>query len=628
MTATKPHSMRTWCPPMAEPTRKKSKKHGAANVLQLPQAIDETSLVFITTHKTDPCLVDLTEFRDGGTAPVGRGAKFWRGDFSGRPLLIQQLLPHLRSIHSAQSDKSITALITGLRTYWRLFDACDALPLEQRPKPVQGVAELNDLHDRLQIRNRVAGNDTRRLVRLANAARKKLELPELDWTSIDPERGKVRVALDIAQTRALYHAVKNHVRRTYSRWENDATLVPSKQDCLYILAFLLIKTGWNEAVAFSIDCEDYLRPHMGDADRHVLHSIKIRAGGTEQVHVGQNKEEWAPGNLVKKVIERSEPLRVLIRNQLAQLKKETKGQRLTDAQTLQIAQLKRIIRSPWLHGTKDGGGNIENFDPNAPEWRIRVLNPNDISGRYFYSGKTNLIKYIQGEANATLASHGHPLIEKITLSDVRDAYINWAYSSTGYEWMMAKLAAGHTTVQAAISYLRTRALKQHGETAVRQLTTIVFDEIKTRKRLNPIFLYARVNRGPVSEEQRQRWAQGMDRTRVGTGCTDFKHPPRHIAPHHQEGKGCRTQRCTLCDHAIVFHDSYHHLSRRKAELLDHQGKVGQMVWATTDFPDELLKLEEALTNYDQTLVAESLAFWQEEIKEGRHIPPTFEGAYE
>ena len=71
---------------------------------------------------------------------------------------------------------------------------------------------------------------------------------------------------------------------------------------------------------------------------------------------------------------------------------------------------------------------------------------------------------------------------------------------------MAKLAAGHTTIHAAISYLRTRALNQHGETAVRQLTAIVFDEIKTQKRLDPIFLYARVNRGPVSEEQRQRWA--------------------------------------------------------------------------------------------------------------------------
>jgi len=431
------------------------------------------------------------------------------------------------------------------------------------------VAELNDLHDRLQVRNRVPGESTRKFVRLANAARKQLGLTQLDWTPKDADPEKVRVALDIAQTRALYHAVKSHVRRIYTSWENDATLVPSKRDCLYILAFILIKTGWNEAVVLNIDGEDFMRAHMGDPDRHVLHSIKVRAGGTEQVHVGRNQEEWSPGNLVKKMIERSEPLRELFRKQLAALAEEAKGQRLTDAQILQIAKLKQAIRSPWLHATRLFAHKMEDFDPIDPAWKVTVLTPNDVTRRSFPGG-IDMISYLQGHANTVLTSHGHPLIEKITLSDVRDAYINWAYSSSGYEWMMAKLAAGHTTIQAAISYLRTRALKQHGETAVRQLTTIVFDEIKTQKRLDPIFLYARVNRGSVSEEQRERWAQGKDRTRVGTGCADFKHPPKHIAPHHQEGKGCRTQRCTLCEHAVVFNDSYPHFARRKSELLDHQ----------------------------------------------------------
>lgn len=610
---------------MAEPTRKKNKNHTTAVVNPFPQANDEISLVFLSTHKTNPCLIDLTQFRDGGVAPVD--IYRWGGNFSGRPKLIQELLPHIRAIHTAQTKTSIDALMGTLRIYWRLFDECDALPLDQRPKPVEGVAELNDLHDRLQVRSRINENETRRFMRLANAARKQLGLTLLDWTPNYLDRDKVRVALDMSQTRAVYHAVKKHVRSTYSRWENDATLVPSKHDCLFILTFLLIKTGWNEAVALNIDCEDYLRPHMGDPGRHVLHSIKVRAGGTEQVHVGQNKEEWSPGNLVKRLIERSEPLRVLLRNQLAQLEKVTKVQRLSDAQTLQIAQLKNRIRSPWLHGTSAWGGSVENFDAKDSAWRIKALTSADITHRNF-AGKADLIKYIQVQANVTLASYQQPLIEKITLSDLRDAYINWAYSSTGYEWMMAKLAAGHTTIQAAIRYLRTRALKQHGETAVRNLTSTVLDEIKTRKRLEPVFLYARINRGSISEEQRQRWAEGKDRTRVGTGCVDFQHPPKHIAPHHKEGKGCRTQRCTLCEHAIVFHDSYHHLARRKAELLNHQGVLGMMVWATSDFHDELLRLEDTMANYDQILVAKSLAHWQEEISAKRHIPQTFEGIYE
>lgn len=612
---------------MAEPTRKKNKSHGIANTLSLPQALEETDLVFLTTHKTNPCLVDLTEFRDGRKALKGRGATQWAGDFSGRPLLIQQLLPHIRAIHSSQSPNAIRLVVYTLRAYWRLFDECDALPIDQRPQLIEGVAGLNDLHDRLQVRNRVNGNSTRSFVRLANAARSNLGLNPLDWTPIDPDRGSVRIGLDMQQTRAIYHAAKHHVRRTYTSWEQDSDLVPSKRDCVYILAFVLIKTGWNEAVALNIDCKDYIRPHMSDPDRHVLHSIKVRAGGTEQVHVGQNREDWSPGNLVKKLIERSEPLRARLLKQLTELEEKTSGQQLNNAQTLRVAQLKQAIRSPWLYVAKQGIHKVKDYDLNNPKWKIKALTKDWLKGPSCPGGAP-LIRYLQAEANANLASRRQPLIEEITLSDMRDAYINWAYTNNGYEWMMAKLAAGHTTIQATISYLRTRALKQHGETAVRKLTTIVFDEIKTRKCLEPIFLYARVNRGPISEEQRQRWSQGKDRTRVGTGCADFKHPPKHIAPHHLEGKGCRTQRCTLCEHAIVFLDSYHHLARRKAELISHQDKVGMLIWATTAFPDELIKLEETLANYDQTLVANSLAYWKEEIKAKRHITPNFEGTYE
>ena len=612
---------------MAEPTRKKKKAHGEGNVLQFPQAIDETALVFLTTHKTDPYLVNLTEFRDGDKNRVGAGSGNWNGEFSGRPLLIQQLLPHIKAIHSSQSQVTFLGVMSALRTYWRLFDSCDALPDDQRPQSVQGVAELNDLHDRLQFRNHINGNVTRLFVRLANATRRQLKLTQLDWTPNYLDRSSVRIVLDSIQTSTLYHAVKHHVRRIYTRWENTPTLLPSKRDCKFIMTFVLIKTGWNEAVALNIDSENYLRPHMADPGRHALHSIKVRAGGIEQVHVGQNKEEWSPGNLVKQVIERNEPLRAVLRKQLEELKQQTQGQPLSNAQRLGIAQLKQAIRSPWLHATKPGRFKLENWDQNDSGWRIQKLKANDV-GIQRYADKSTLITLLQGETNTILASRGHPLIEKITLSDLRDAYISWAYSSTGYQWMMAKLAAGHTTIQAAISYLRTRALKQHGEAAVRQLSTIVFDEIKTRKRLDPIFLYARVNRGAVSKEQRERWTNGKDRTRVGTGCADFKHPPKHMAPNHQEGMGCRTQRCTLCEHSVVFHDSYPHLSRRKAELLDHQDKVGMMVWATTDFPDELLTLEQALAGFDQGRVKISLEHWQEEIIAGRHMPPTFEGTYE
>jgi hypothetical protein len=53
-----------------------------------------------------------------------------------------------------------------------------------------------------------------------------------------------------------------------------------------------------------------------------------------------------------------------------------------------------------------------------------------------------------------------------------------------------------------------------------------------------------------------------------------------------------------------------------------------MVWATTDFPGELRKVEQTLTSYDPASVIQSLTHWQEEINAGRHTPPIFEGSYE
>jgi hypothetical protein len=119
---------------MAEPTRKKNKNHGTVNVLLFPSNFDEASLVFLSAHKTRPCLVDLTEFHDGSTGPSGKGTNSWGGDFTGRPLLIKQLLPHFRAIYSSQTEGSIENAIHALRAYWRLFDECDTLYI--RPNEV------------------------------------------------------------------------------------------------------------------------------------------------------------------------------------------------------------------------------------------------------------------------------------------------------------------------------------------------------------------------------------------------------------------------------------------------------------------------------------------------------------
>ena len=604
---------------MAEPNRKKSKSLRGIP-LRVRQSTPDNSLTFMTTHATDPGLVDLTEFSEGANGPRdARNIKRWGGNFSGRPTLAREFAPAFRSIYGGAPAKHVRELVKNLRAFWRILDECDVTP---GLGPVVSVTDLNELHDAIQMRKGVSRHVTSDFVRLADHARAQRGLPPLYWSQRERGTAAVRELLETRQVRAIYNALKSRVRKIYERWELNNDVVPSKSDAVNIFLLVLVKTGWNEATALYIDVDDFMRPHPIDPARHVFRSIKVRAGGTEQVHLGRNREEWAPGNLVKTLMQRSRPLRDRLRAELAGLEESTTDIQPSNSQVQQAADLRRSIRSPWLYATRRGISDIKDYSEEAHGWRIARLGQganglgNDDNGR---------IASVVSEANSNLPKEltiGHFL-----LTDLRDSFIGFHYEKSGYQWLMAKLAAGHTSIESAISYLRKRRFKQHGEGQVRTLGNVLFDEIKSLRIVDPAILFARVQRGEISEEQRQRWAAGKDRTRLGTGCADFRHPPAEISPEHLEGTGCRVQRCTLCRHAIVFSDSVNALCRRAAELAHLQTTMPIPVWFSSDFADEHQTLSTTLEQFDAADVGRHTQFWATEIVCGRHRPILFEGAY-
>jgi hypothetical protein len=610
---------------MVEPSRKIEKDNAASNlhVVATSPRPSPDSLEFVTSHSTHPGKIDLLEFVKGANEPADpRQRKRWGGPFTGRPELLLELLPHIHAEYGAAKKTSCLALHKMLRAYWRLLDRCDALP---ESTPVKSVADLTSIHEATQLRDGIHSSITYGFVRLANAARQSKNLPLLYWAVSEKGTGEVKDTLERQQVRAVYNVLKDRVRSIYTAWEHDAALVPSRTDVQDILYLFLVKTGWNEATAMNIDIDDYVRPHPTDPERHILHSAKARALGVEQHHTGRNREQWAPANLISKLIERTEPLRRLLRTELSRLEDSVLKNGTSDDSSLRMAWLRNAIRSPWLGlAAKGVAKDLRRIDSGNSSTRVVLLDQLANTRRSTIDG-LNPVERVVRDANFRLPEDKR--IGRMTLSDLRDAFIGFAYESSGYQWLMAKLAGGHESIRSAISYLRSRRFKAHGEGQIRKLGNALFSEIKSRKQVDPAILFALVQRGEITEEQRKRWEAGKDRTRMGTGCRDFKHPPKRVAPEHVEGTGCRIQRCTLCHHAIVFSDSLSHLARRAAELVWIKREIPVSVWIASDFSDEQEELEGTLEQFPSDEVQKHTAKWLADIKAGLHRPMMFEGSY-
>lgn len=656
---------------MSEPGRK---KHKARKPVPVAAAVPEGTdpLVFFTTHKHRPGVVDLNELARGMSNAKG-GLTKWKGPFTGRPILINELAPHLKATYGGTPQTTLRTLKQNLRAWWRLFDQYEDVA------PVRMLEDITDVHGALVVRAKLAGSAVSGFLALVNRARTARHLPQLYWPT--PQGNDAPSWLpDPKDVARLYHHLKRQVFATLDRWsaadaaaqigpdwsgnftsrpprtpwsteEMHATfrgivrrcdhpcpdlteahaalgardtkalqhrftlvygLYPCAADVKLFLYIFLLRTGWNAQVAIDLDISsDCVVPHPTSQAHHVVRSVKTR-GNTEQVAIGLNKSQLSPGNLIQALVERTKPLHEHLKAELA--KREALLQvSSTDVELrLEVAELRRQVKSPWLFVDAKRGA------------RISSLNLNNYNG----GGEGAVtFKTLLQDLNESL-----PVVQtvdnRITLSDFRDAYVAFAYERSGYNWLVAKLAAGHMGIKSLKTYLRHRQWKAHGEKKVGAFTEAMWDEIKTHRVVDAAILHARVQRGEITDAQRRRWLAGKDRTRCGVGCKDFQHPPKHIVPEHRPGDGCRVQRCTLCHHAVVLRDSLPHLARRKAELIFIKHHVSLTTWGQSSFEVELQSTDTTLGEFDAQEVQRQLAHWTAEIEAGRHVVFHFEGAYE
>ena len=667
---------------MVDPLRKQQLGRVVPASLKGKQT-DRDDLIVRSYHPTKPGFVDLTPF---ATSLVHEGAPDDQGNW-GRPLLVRALLPEFRSRYLNATDSTLKVIYGSLRQWWTFLGTLDnflAVISLSDIHDAHGVLWLRS------GANRTAYGNVRLLIQMARrsaglpplfwparpiARTNTADAPDPKWIRLIyrelkdgvkdmlsrwseadrlGEAGSVRYGRSTARwTVESMHATfraalkslgeplakAGDVRRAMGLsqghsalpvvWGLDhgdmlATLYPTKKDVLACFHLVVLKTGWNPQVVLDIDVSSsgWCSPHPTSPDIVVLESKKER-GGEMQHAISPTRHTFSPYKIISILLERTMPLRDKCQRERDRARAAFVADPSNDQLRADLAVWERAVRSPWLH--------IDGHRTHL----VKVLDGTSYGsygGERYLSGLITKINEEQAVSSDTATPRGGSATKatipsNIVATDLRDAFIDHAYRASGYNWLVAKIAAGHSSMSALRHYLRRHQYRKHSEIEVRKLQDALFSEIGEKRVIDAVLLKALVDRGELTQEQRNKWTQHKSLTRMGMGCLDPRSPPADIAPHHKLGSLCRVQRCILCPKGIVLKESLDGLARRKAELDHLFANVPILSWVEGNFADEMERLEATMAQFSSIEAMERIADWSNKIASGEHSVMDFEGAY-
>jgi hypothetical protein len=658
------------------------REHGGALTLVSEPSGPEVDdhLRFWTAHPSKPTLVDLNIFETGQQSIHAKG-KLWNGPFSGRPALIAEMAPAIYDHLVSLAEKSVVQFKNALRTWWRLFDTLEA---EMPDAPaITSASQLTELH-----RQRALDQGMDRLVfsnflLLVNKTRTGLGLKPLYWQR--PEhRSRTRHLPPQWQTDLVRHELKHRWFAIVDRWELAANLLqkgaplvspehesaqyaeqsrlhriyqrlesviassgfarprtaalygeqskdgfykqytlmeslrgryPDGDDIRAALHLCLATTGWNPAVFLALNVDEpFIEPHPKDSTRYILRGVKDRAGGAEQISEGLFKTRGSAGFVLQTLITQTAPLREELRRELRMCREQLYSsgpltpEKHKDLDE-RIAALERGIRSPWLFTSHVGNG-------------IHWLSDDSFGGKDFLS---EVIASINRRQPADRQ------LSPLKASDLRDAYAARVYHASGGSILAVMKALNHRRLSSTRDYLDNTLLREEHRQLYGTFSSALWEEIRVHRRVDPTVLAMWSRHGKVNPEHRVRLKTYREilRSRIGVGCKDPLHPPKHIAPDFQhDGKAlCSVQRCLLClEHAVIFPDSLPGLCKRFAELRYLQTNMSVTAFAQSSFGEELTNTELALLGFDQSAVARHVGIWDGRIASGTHRVVEFDGS--
>lgn len=633
-------------------------------------------LKFWTIHER-PVLVDLTVFRDGEVQPSRPGGS-WAGPFSGRPELIEQLAPSVRSLVEYLAPNSVTNYISSLRAWWRLFDRLES-DADATGSPIRAVADASDMTELHRQRAFDEGMQSlyfRFFLRIVNLTLQVLKRPQLYWKAPEDEGGKrhlpppervneIRFELKHAWFRALRRwrraeqllnreqpqtIEERRLRKNYRRFRlvsrtinsprpsaeplrgnvSHATFTergysipdmirgfyPDGYDIRIAFHLCLANTGWNGAPLLDLDVtKGIVEPHPKDPTRYLLRGMKHR-GNSEPVSEGLFRSEGSAGVILQTLIARTQPLRQQLTNELIALKLEYKRMCAADA-----PEAERTACWKQIAGLEQGVRSPWLY-LTSTKTTVQWLGSNEDYSR-------GITRDVRGGFLAELITNLNARqppdkqIPILTAGDFRDAFAGYAYRVSGGMVLYVMKVLRHKHARTTQRYLDNTFANAESMKLYRTFSESMWDEIRVHRRVDPTVLAQRSRVGHITDDQRQRLEdyRNLRRSRVGVGCKIPTAPPRHIAPDFiADGKSmCSVHRCTLClEGAVIFPDSLPGLAKRMAELRHIKENISAVAFLESSFDEEMRNTEFALKHFDQQEVAALIAEWEQKIRSGAH----------
>lgn len=357
--------------------------------------------------------------------------------------------------------------------------------------------------------------------------------------------------------------------------------LPVLEDLVPFLMIVAIRTGWNLQVILDLDPTDWWSPHPTRKDAVVIHSSKERAGGEIQKAFSFRDKSTFPFAIISYVIDMTAPLRRHASEEAARLRAEISQSPENRDLLLRLAKLEDLERRVWL-----GMGR-----------RNRDLAP--VHGLHDHNHELYHV------ASAIIEKHNVRNVKgklvRFATRDVRDTWVLFAYNVSGYNLIVAQLAAGHKRLGTILRYLNRRRVKRRTNEAMWELDRHLFAEIRVG-RLDVRILRVLVEKGGISEEEAKNLLSGKTLTPTGAFCSDPHQPPPEKDPDHRPGAPCGTLDCADCFRAYFFRDSLVPLAQQIIGLRTLRNSMPLIDWFESDFPDDLEFLEMVMGRYPQKQV--------------------------
>ncbi len=442
----------------------------------------------------------------------------------------------------------------------------------------------------------------------------------------------------------------------------QGSVFPSHWDADAVWHQCLLNTGWNSSTLTTLDAnKKFLLDHFKDgpndphrrfvlsAETYELVGKKERAGGKEQFVTGQWKTLDGPGHLIKTYLDRVQPLREALKEQLAQERFKYEEMKDADfkARTAQFAQVKSLeqgVRSVWLYVDRNGkigwisndremGSSINGKTVPFLDKLVHLLNMQRDTERAKANARRSDVNARLTVINARRAQRSRksfallapfaplPPIPHVAAKDFRVWFADYVYRSSNGNMLHVKRALNHARLGTSSGYTNTAILNQVASDAARRFLNILVGELEVG-RVDLTILAHLYRYGVVTPEQEETLAQlrTLPRSRMKVACKDATHPPAHLKATANEP--CDVQRCMLClEHAVLLPESLDGIAMRVEELRALQGFLPIETWIEERYDVELKNNLMALRKFNLNHGLAARKEWAQAIAAGEHYVP-------